>query len=668
MRLSLLLLVSILAYGQPPDPAYQPLSKAYQHLQDKQYDAAIDFFLKGIEAAPARPDIRKDLAYTYIKVGEPEAARDQFAEAMRLDPADFHVALEYAFLCNDTKMQAEARRVFDRIRKEGDTPSRATAEAAFQNIDQPLAAGIERWKKALELAPENFNAHYELAGLAEQRDELGLAAEHYARAWQLLGSRKQTLLDLGRVWKAMNRLEDANSALLAASRGGEPRAREAALELLPARYPYVYEFLHALKVDPLNIELRRELAFLLLTLQNQPEAEREFRRILEQAPDDLLSCAQMGFLYLTRDEKARAMPLLEKVLKGSDAALANRVRAALKMPLLEIAGQTERVSNDAKVMAERSLNSGFLADALQFLQQAHAADPDDGWVMLKLGWTYNILHNDALAYRWFDLARNSADVSISAEARKAYNNLHPAMALFRSTLWLYPFFSTRWHDTFGYGQIKTDLKLGGLPFRPYVSMRFFGDTRLTGGGPLPQYLSESSVVLAVGAASNSWRGLMGWAEAGSAISYLDRGPQVHRFTPDYRGGLSFGKGFGHLLGGEEPGWFFEVNADGIYVSRYGNDLLLYTQTRLGVTPGPIAALDALQTQFFWNNNIIRDAKSMDWANYIETGPGVRFRWPWMPRSLVFSVNALRGAYTVPQYYRRPNFTDLRMGFWYAVTR
>src|ERR1700731_2897549 len=89
MRLSLFLLVSTLAYGQPPDPAYQALSKAYQYLQDKQYDEAIDFFLKGIEAAPDRPTIRKDLAYAYLKVGEPEAARDQFAAAMRLDSTDF---------------------------------------------------------------------------------------------------------------------------------------------------------------------------------------------------------------------------------------------------------------------------------------------------------------------------------------------------------------------------------------------------------------------------------------------------------------------------------------------------------------------------------------------------------------------------------------------------
>jgi len=171
----LLLLVSMLAHAQGPgassDPAYGPLGDAYQYLRTKQYDAAIPFFLKALEAAPTRAAIHKDLAYTYLKVGENEAARDHFAAAMRIDPGDFHVALEFAFLCHETQMQAEARRVFDRIRKTGDPASRVTAESAFQNIDRPLAAGIERWKKALELAPANFAAHHELAGLAEQRDE-----------------------------------------------------------------------------------------------------------------------------------------------------------------------------------------------------------------------------------------------------------------------------------------------------------------------------------------------------------------------------------------------------------------------------------------------------------------------------------------------------------------
>ena len=73
--------------------------------------------------------------------------------------------------------------------------------------------------------------------------------------------------------------EQANAALLAASRGAEPRTAEAARELLPARYPYVYEFGNALQIDPSNISLRRELAYLLLEMGNREAAEDQFRNI-----------------------------------------------------------------------------------------------------------------------------------------------------------------------------------------------------------------------------------------------------------------------------------------------------------------------------------------------------------------------------------------------------
>src|ERR1019366_7383552 len=79
------------------------LAKAYEALKVKDYDRAIPAFVEVVAANPNRADIRKDLAYTYLKVGEAEAARDQFGEAMRLDPTDTHVALEYAFLCYESR-------------------------------------------------------------------------------------------------------------------------------------------------------------------------------------------------------------------------------------------------------------------------------------------------------------------------------------------------------------------------------------------------------------------------------------------------------------------------------------------------------------------------------------------------------------------------------------
>ncbi|HLJ15233.1 MAG TPA: tetratricopeptide repeat protein [Bryobacteraceae bacterium] len=663
------------AVAQSSDPAYPHLEKAYAALREKSYDAAIQAFEQAARESPKRADIHKNLAYTLLKIGENEAARDQFAAAMRLDPSDTHVALEYAFLCYETKQQAVARRVFDRIRKTGDAASRATAEQAFQNIDQPLAEGIARWQKAVAIEPDNFSAHLELARLAEQRDETALAAEHYEKAWHLRPELRSLLLDLGRTWKELGRTEDADAALLAASRGAEPRVAEAARELLVSRYPYVYEFQKALAMDPKNVDLRRELAYLYLAMDRKDDAELQFLTITEQAPDDLLSVAQLGFLRLARKDFAGATPLLDRVLKNADGELADRVRTALKLPqTLQRRDETPRanVSIEAKVLAERSLKAGYLKDALKYLKIAHESDPVDFSVMLKLGWTYNVLKQDNEAVKWFRLASKSPDPAIASEAEKAYKNLEPGLARFRTTVWMLPFFSTRWHDMFAYAQVKEEMKLGDLWFRPYLSVRFVGDA-LGSVGPLagainPQYLSESSLIFAGGVATKVWHGAMGWAEAGESVKYLTSRTDVGAAIPDYRGGISYSKGFGHMLTRTSHGLFAESNDDGVFVSRFADDLIAYSQNRTGYTFRPAEGLDGFQAQLYWNWNVTADEQKQYWANYVETGPGLRFRFSNWPQSLLFTVNAVRGAYLINAGNPRgPNFNDLRAGFWYAFT-
>jgi Tfp pilus assembly protein PilF len=650
MRAVLLVAVCGLAWAQPPDPAYEPLARAYTALSARDYDVAVAGFLKSIEIAPGRASIRKDLAYAYLKIGENELAREQFREAMRLDPNDTQVALEYAFLCYETKEQAQARRVFDRLRKSGNP----TAEQAFQNIDAPLAAGIQRWKEAIAGGADNFSAHFELATLAEQRDELELAAEHYERAWRILPDRRSVLVDLGRVWKSLNRLDAANAALLAASRGGEPRAAEMARELLPDRYPFVTEFRGALELDPANAELRRELGYLLLRMDRQTDAEQEFRVLAQTVPDDLLSATQLGFLLLARGDRAGAMPLFERVMAGPDEDLANRVRAVLRIPqVLKPRADTKPVSIDAKVMAERSVKAGYMKDALKYLQIAHEAEPGDFHVMLQLGWTYNAVHQDDQAILWFDLARRSADPQIASEAGRAWKNLHAASKRFRTTVWMFPLFSTRWNDLFSYGQVKTEWR-SKLPIRPYLSTRFVGDTRVTIGVASPMYLSESSFVLGVGLATVPWHGITGWAEAGSAISYV-----TGHMLPDYRGGVSMSRALGARLVGESSGWFAASDTDGVFISRFGNDFLAYQQTRFGYTFGP----KLLRTQVYGNANLTVDSQRQGWANFIETGPGFRFRADFMPPPMYLTVNLMQGKYLM----QAAHFTDFRAGIWYAIT-
>jgi tetratricopeptide (TPR) repeat protein len=625
-------IILLLSFAFDLAAAQNPLDQAYDQLHNKHYEQAVAAFDQAIAREPNRATIRKDLAYTLLKIGENEAARDQFAEAMRLDPSDLHIAMEYAFLCNETKQQAMARRVFNCIRKTGD----ATAEQAFQNIDRPLAEGIERWRNALEQSPDNFSAHQELAALAEQREDYELAAEHYEKALRLKPEQRSLLLDLGRVWKALGHHEQSFAVLLAASRGQQARVAEQARELLPPRYPYVYEFESALKLDPKNVDLRRELAYLLLEMGKRDEAERQFQAIHEQEPGDAKTNAQL---------------------------------AALRGPqtFLKPAAARPADSNQAKTMAEKSLKAGYMNDALKYLQIAHEADPNDYKVMLQLGWACNALHMDGEAFRWFAMARQSPDPAIAKEANQAYENLRPAQELLRTTLWAFPLFSSRWKDAFGYAQVKTELKLGRLPFRLYASTRFIGDIKQTVQTTAgPQYLSETSLIFGVGVASVPWHGATGWFEAGEAVKYLGSRKDVGAAIPDYRGGVSYAKGFGHVSAGSR-GWFAESNDDAIFVSRFANDLLMYSQNRTGYTPAPLENF-GLSTQVFWNYNATTDTQRQYWANFVETGPGLRFKVQPLPKML-FSVNFLRGAYLINEGNpRRPNYFDLRVGIWYAFTR
>jgi len=670
MRYLLLLgALSAVLPAQSPDPAYPVLEKAYEQLRLRDYEEATGLFRKAAALSPTRADIRKNLAYTLLKIGETEAARDAFAEAMRLDPADHHVALEYAFLCHETGQTRQARLVFDRVRKNGDPASRQTAEQGFRSIDAPLAEGIARWRQAVEREPGNFSAHHELARLAEQRNDWPLAAEHYQHCWRIKPSERSVLLDLGRAWKEVGRKEDSFAALLAASRGAQARVADTARQLLGSRYPYVYEFRHALTLDPSNVELRRELAYLLLEMGQRAEAETEFGRIVEAAPDDLLSAAQLGFLRLQHKDTETAMPLLERVLKSDEDELADRVRSALQLPR-QLRKRPEvprrRISEEARAMAEKSYQAGYLKDALKYLTIAHEADPVDFDIMLKLGFTNNLLKRDKEATDWFRMARYSPDPSVAAEAHRAYTNLSPQFRKSQTTAWLLPFYSSRWKDVFSYGQVKTEFRAGTLPLRPYLSMRFIGDTRGEVRQPFPQYLSEKSFILGAGLRTPAYKGWMGWAEAGQAVSYHRQAGQSSRTQPDYRGGISFSRGFGHLLGAERPGPFFENHEDAVYVSRFNRSLLLYTQNKAGYTLPPAAGL---RVQLYWNVNLTADARQQYWANFAETGPGVRMRWPSMPEAMVFSIDMVRGAHTINQGNpRRPNYYDVRAGFWYAFAK
>lgn len=557
--------IAICRNGQPP--AGDELTRAYQSLAQKDYDSAIALFRKSLSQQAGNAGVHKDLAYTLLKAGENADARDEFESALKLNPNDETAGLEYAFLCFETKKQIEARRMFDRLRQRGSAATRATAEQAFQNIDRPLAEGIARWKQALARSANPnelpmFSAHWELAQLAEYRDELPLAAEQYEICRKLKPSLEEMLLHLARVWQQLNRVDEARAALLAASRCRESRTAELALDQLGSRYPYPYEFVNAIKLDPQNVGLRKELAFLYLAMHQQHDAIEQFEQVLAIEPKDELAREQLdGLRGVKRRPQASASPAAS--------------------------GATSAAGTDAKSMGMKSLAAGYIPDAIKYFQRAHEDDPEDAEVTLKLGWAYNAAKRDDEACQSFNEARHSDDSGIATEASKAYHTLN-GDPVAQTTIWVLPMFSTRWKDAFTYGQMKRTIPLPWLGkanklMSFYVSMRFDGDIK--SGLPVavaPTYLSENAFILGAGVSSRTWHHVTAWAEAGEALSYLPGRRDVGTAIPDYRGGVNVAKGFGNLLGSQRPGYFYETTADGMFVSRFDKDWLIYLQQRGGV--------------------------------------------------------------------------------------
>lgn len=604
-----------------PGDAEAAANSAYESLKTKDYISAIDSFRQAISVLSERAPLRKDFAYALLKAGRREDARDQFKASLDLDPTDDRAALEYAFLCYETKMEIDARRTFLRLQSSPNDEIRQTATTAFNNIDTQLRDGIARWTQAVASAPGQYSAHEELARLAEQRDETALALTHYREAFRLKPDRRRLMLDIARVAPP----EDAIALRLALSRSSEPRLAEEARALLPARYPYLYEFERAIALDSSNAALRREHAFLLLAMERKNDAKTAFLELLSVIPDD--------------ENARRQLDLLE-----------GRTPPEPRIPIKE--------------MARRSFERSYLNDALRYYRAALEDSPGDPEALLGLAQTYNQLGRDRDALRYFNLARRSGDSPAARQAGQSYSRLRESAAPFHFTTWMLPFYSSRWSGGLLYGQMKGEWSFGSTRLRPYVSMRLMADTQGRTSESrvnpyFPAYLSESAVIFGGGAIYPVRRGLLAWGEAGQAVSYIQRRHEP-RSRPDFRGGVSWIKGFGHPLGAS-TGWFGETGLDGVYVSRFRQDLLAYIQARTGYTVTP-------SVQLLWNWQVTADRLGEYWGNFVETGPGLRLRWSTLPRGVTFRIDTLRGVYLRnASNPLRPNYWDFRAGLWYGFT-
>ncbi len=317
----------------PRDAAIES-ERAYAALRDSRYDEAAAGFRRVLELQPGNAHLRKDLAYTLLKRGDRDGAREQFEAALHSDPADERTALEYGFVCYETRRPQAARRTFLRLKSSQDKEIRKVAEQAFENVDRPLREGIERWSEAVQRAPRQWSAHEELAQLAETRDLLDLAAEHYEHAWRLRPAQSSLLLDLARVWTELGDAKRARQTLVAAWRSGNPRVAETARELLDGEIPRDSDLALAVTTEAGGETTAspalpaREMGERSLASSYLNDAHRYFEQAHKDDPADANVIYKLGVTSNLLGRDREALNWFDQARRSTDADVRDKARSA----------------------------------------------------------------------------------------------------------------------------------------------------------------------------------------------------------------------------------------------------------------------------------------------------------------------------------------------------
>jgi len=192
----------------------------------------------------------------------------------------------------------------------------------------------------------------------------------------------------------------------------------------------------------------------------------------------------------------------------------------------------------------------------------------------------------------------------------------------------------------------------GRIFLPAVlSLRLFGDTRPHNR---QRHLTVSFRKLGsvrVGNRSRYWRRDDGWGEAGAAVSYLDRHPQIRECAPDWRRKSVLGKDSVTDRRTRRPDGFRTRMPRGI--SKTVRETISFL--RADEHRGDAYRLARFRDKLFWNTNLSGFQEPGMVAQLCRDGSrGCGSDWQWMPRPLVFR-SAGCAALISPALLRRTNF-------------
>jgi tetratricopeptide (TPR) repeat protein len=267
-------------------PDYEParMDLGLLFASQNKLDRAIVEYKKAIALDATDEMVHSNLGFAYASKGDHDSAIPEYREAIRLDPTDFisRQNLGHSFLARG--MYPEAIKEFREL--VGIAPDSAIchdclAGAFYQASDYPEAE--TEYRKAIALDPSLADAHVGLGNIRYQMKGYAAALEEYRQAEKLDPTLDDAYRGAGKSLLAKKDFSGATEELKRAEnlKLSDPTTHDLygqALVGLGNNSGAIAEFKQAIALDPMQIQVRLELAAALEKNDNWVEALEQYHQ------------------------------------------------------------------------------------------------------------------------------------------------------------------------------------------------------------------------------------------------------------------------------------------------------------------------------------------------------------------------------------------------------